>query len=128
MAHKVRLLIDITVYLGLDAVRTDSRSNRNEAATAISLERASCRCCFFLPTHFLGDAVSASIVSNVGETQCGRGVETQSVALPSISANPSHVDRPGAPLACAEKILKAASREGTKVLENGKDMARDYMA
>lgn len=46
----------------------------------------------------------------------------------SDATDPREIGRRGALLAWAGKVLDAAKKEGAKVLEKGKDMARDYMA
>lgn len=48
--------------------------------------------------------------------------------LQSDSTDPRAIGRRGALLAWAGKILEVAKKEGAKVFEKGKDMARDYMA
>jgi ABC-type nitrate/sulfonate/bicarbonate transport system substrate-binding protein len=48
--------------------------------------------------------------------------------LESDTPDASAVGRAGAFLAWAGKILQIAKQEGAKVLEKGKDLAREYMA
>ncbi|MFD1035489.1 hypothetical protein ACFQ15_12560 [Sphingomonas hankookensis] len=48
--------------------------------------------------------------------------------LKSDTVDPREIGRRGALLAWARKILDAAKSEGAKVLEKGKDIAREYMA
>ncbi|HEX8240510.1 MAG TPA: hypothetical protein VF574_12290 [Allosphingosinicella sp.] len=48
--------------------------------------------------------------------------------LSSGKPDPREVGRAGAFLARAGKVLQTAKREGAKILDKGKDMAREYMA
>lgn len=78
----------------------------------------------------------------IGHNQPPGPVEDQPVLAPDVEAaareiraqlesgepDPRSVGRAGAFLAWAGKLLDVAKREGAKVLDKGKDMAREYMA
>jgi hypothetical protein len=78
----------------------------------------------------------------IGHNQPPGPIEDQPVLAPSVETaareikaqlgsgepDPRSVGQAGAFLAWAGKLLEAAKREGAKVLDKGKDMAREYMA